>query len=440
MAAAGCTSLPGSTPSMSGNSSGPLAVYYLDVGQGDSALIRFHNTTILIDAGETEMGDRVVADLQRLGVTRIDLLVATHAHSDHIGGMPAVLAAFPVGRVLDAGVPSTSPVYEKFLQQVDKRQIPYTVAVQGETIDLDPALRILVLSPPGERLNDDLNQNSVVLKVSYGTTAFLFTGDMGGEAETALAKSGYPLESQVLKVGHHGSYSSSSAAFLARVNPDIAVISLGKANDYGHPHQQTLDRLAAAGSTIFRTDNDGTVRVISDGSSIGVTTEKGDAGFWNAAVYATTPIVPATPVMMNVTLNTSGIAAALPENITIPVTLPPIQLGNASSVYISAVQFDAPGDDRVNLNGEWVRVANRGSGPVLIAGWTLSDRTSSFTYIFPAVVLLPEETVTVYTGSGTMNDTSLFMGRSAPVYGNSGDTAILRDGAGTIVDQKDGVW
>lgn len=439
-AAAGCTTLPGTTtsPLAGSNFTGPLAVYYLDVGQGDSELIRFHNTTILIDAGEAEMGDRVVSNLHRLGVTRIDLLVATHAHSDHIGGMPAVLSAFPVGRVIDPGVPSTSPVYESFLKQVEKRKIPYSVAVQGETIDLDPALRILVLSPPEKRLNDDPNQNSVVLRVSYGTTSFLFTGDMGGETESALAKSGYALDARVLKVGHHGSSGSSSAVFLSRVNPDIAVISLGKANDYGHPHKETLDRLAAAGSTIFRTDTDGTVRVISDGSRIGVTSEKGDAGLWNAAVYAQTPTAPVSPPLPSVTLNTSALESLVPENITIPVTLPAVQLGNASSVYISSVQFDAPGDDRNNLNGEWARVANRGEGPVLITGWTLSDRTGSFTYTFPAVVLLPEESVTVYTGSGAMNDTSLFMGKSSPVWGNAGDTAILRDGSGTIIDQRSG--
>jgi beta-lactamase superfamily II metal-dependent hydrolase len=418
-----------------------LSVYYLDVGQGDSELILFHNTTILIDAGETEMGDRVVADLEQLGVTRIDLLVATHAHSDHIGGMQAVLNAFPVGRVLDAGVPSTSPIYEKFLQQIGKRQIPYSVAEQGETIDLDPALRILVLTPPKERLNDDLNQNSVALMISYGTTAFLFMGDLGGETEMALTKAGYSLDAQVLKVGHHGSEYSTSTAFLNRVHPQTAIIEVGADNPYGHPHNPTLRRLEAAGATVYRTDCDGTILVRSDGASYTVITETGGSGVWNVTTpavpvitLATTPVGTFVPPLRNASINMTNLVPAIPSNIT----LPNIQLGNASSVHISAVQFDAPGDDRVNLNGEWVRVANQGTGPVLIAGWTLSDRTNSSPYTFPAIVLLPKESVTVYTGSGIMNDTALFMGHSSPLFGNSGDVAILRDGAGTIIDQNNG--
>ncbi len=126
-------------------------MYFLDVGQGDSTLFVVDGKTILIDAGEVDMGDRVVSDLRTLGVTRIDLLVATHPHSDHIGGMQKVLAAFPVGQVLDSGLPHPSPIYEHFLETIDRKNIPYRVAEQGQTIDVDPALRIFVLSPPAQR-------------------------------------------------------------------------------------------------------------------------------------------------------------------------------------------------------------------------------------------------------------------------------------------------
>ncbi len=121
---------------------GNLSVYFLDVGQGDSTLFVVDGKTILIDAGETDMGDRVVSDLRKLGVTKIDLLVATHPHSDHIGGMQTVLAAFPVGQVLDAGLPYPSSIYEHFLETIDRKNIPYQVAEQGQTIDVDPALRV----------------------------------------------------------------------------------------------------------------------------------------------------------------------------------------------------------------------------------------------------------------------------------------------------------
>ncbi|MFA4850787.1 MAG: MBL fold metallo-hydrolase [Methanoregula sp.] len=207
---------------------GKLSAYFLDVGQGDASLIIFGNKTILIDAGEIDMGDRVVSDLKELGVSRIDLLVATHPHSDHIGGMQKVLDNFPVSQVLDSGMPHSSVLYERFLETIEKKKIPYKVAVQGDAINLDPTLRIVVLSPPEKRFGDDLNTNSIMLRISYGTINFLFTGDAGGEAETALAKSGYTLDSQILKVGHHGSMHSSSPAFTARVHPETAIISLGQ--------------------------------------------------------------------------------------------------------------------------------------------------------------------------------------------------------------------
>jgi len=440
-AGAGCITGTGHRSSLDQNTTGDLRAYFLDVGQGDASIILFKDKVIVIDSGETDQGDEVVAALEELGVEKIDLLVATHPHSDHIGGMQKVLANFRVQKVLDSGTPSTSPLYERFLERVEKQGITYIVARQGQTIDIDPALGILVLWPPENRSSDDPNANSIVVRLSYGTVNLLYTGDATASAEEAITKTGYPLNAQVLKIGHHGSSGSSSAPFLSRVNPDIAIIPVGNANDYDHPHKATLDRLAAVGAMVFRTDTDGTIRVISDGSTIGVATEKGNAGFWNAAVYATTP-GPATPGMTTrTTFPTPAVSPTITNlvpAISSPVTLPAIQLGNASSVYISAVQFDAPGDDRANLNGEWVQVANRGSGPVLIAGWTLSDRTNRSPYTFPAVVLLPHEFVTVYTGSGAMNDTALFMGQTSPLFGNSGDLVILRDGAGTIIDQNNG--
>jgi competence protein ComEC len=438
---AGCTGTFGtpSGPVLNQSTTGDLKAYFLDVGQGDSSVILFRDKVILIDAGDTDRGDTVVRALQDLGVRKIDLLVATHPHADHIGGMQAVLTNFEVGRVLDSGLPTSSSLYEKFLSTIDRKQIPYIVAERGQTLDIDPALRILVLSPPKEWTSDDLNANSIVLRVSYGTVNLLYTGDATAPAEEALVTSGYPLDAQVLKVGHHGSSGASSPVFLQRVSPQVAILSLGRGNDYGHPHRETLERLKAAGPMVFRTDMDGTIRVESDGNTLSVMTENGDAGFWNAAVTATTPAsATSSPVTLlpTISLNMTDLVSSIPANVTIPVTLPLVQLGNTSGVYISRVQFDAPGDDRLNLNGEWVTVANRGNEAVLIAGWTLSDKTGSDTYTFPAVILLPSSSVTVFSGSGSMNDTALYMGRSSPLWGNSGDRAILRDGAGTVIDTR----
>ncbi len=418
-------------PSQQAENEGKLSAYFLDVGQGDSSLIIFGDKTILIDAGEIDMGDRVVNDLKALGVTRIDLLVATHPHSDHIGGMQKVLETFPVGQVLDSGIPHSSVLYERFLETIDKKNIPYEVAVQGDTIDLDPALRIVVLSPPEQRFGDDLNTNSIVLRISYGTINFLFTGDAGGEAETALVKSGYALDAQILKVGHHGSLHSSSPAFIARAHPETAIISLGQNNPYGHPHQQAVDSLTGAGATIYRTDRDGTILVKSDGTSYAVKTEKGPGG--PAPGATPKPQVTGSPTVIVPPLPT------LPAVVNISVPRPSIavpQIGNATAVVISATQFNAPGDDRQNVNGEWVQLANHGDDTVLLAGWTLSDNSRSTLYTFPAMFLVPGETVTIFSGSGMLNNTALFMGKMEPVWGNSGDIAILKDGNGRIIDQK----
>ena len=414
-----------------GENDGRLSAYFIDVGQGDSSFIIFGNKTILIDAGEMDMGDRVVSDLKERGITRIDLLVATHPHSDHIGGMQKVLENFPVSKVLDAGMPHTSVLYERFLETIDKKNIPYKVAVQGDEINLDPALRIVVLSPPEQRFGDDLNTNSIVLRISYGTVNFLFTGDAGGEAETALVKSGYAPDAQILKVGHHGSLHSGSPTFIARVHPEIAVIPLGLDNPYGHPHNQAVDTLTGAGATIYRTDRDGTILLRSDGISYSVKTQRGVNGLAPVVTPASRAATTHTEIPLLPTLPPEAL------NITFPQPLVPVpQIGNATAIVISAIQFNAPGDDRQNVNGEWVQLANRGDDTVLLAGWTISDNSRSTQYTIPAIVLVPGETVTIYSGSGMLNNTALFMGKTEPVWGNSGDIAILKDGTGKIIDQR----
>lgn len=470
---AGCTNPPGTFPGRSSeaDNSGDLRAYFLDAGQGDSSLVLFRDKVILIDAGDVDQGDLIVSDLRKLGVDHIDLLVATHPHSDHIGGMQDVLAAFPVHEVLDSGLPHTSAVYEHFLEMVDRKDIRYVTAEQGQTIDLDPTLSILVLSPPKERVDGDLNANSIVLKISHGTISFLFTGDAGKTAESALMRTGYSPSAQVLKVAHHGSSDATSAAFLSRVSPEVAVISLSEDNPYGYPHRETLDTLQAAVPVVYRTDIDGTILIRSDGASYSVTTEKGKGGI-RVSPYppssmmspettapsvissptssgpVTIPALPAAPLNLTVpTLPdippgpTIPTIPAIPPDISIPlpsVPLPAAQIGNALFVKIDAVQFNAPGDDRENLNGEWVRITNSGEGPVLIAGWTLSDTSGAEPYTFPAVLLLPRAPVTVYTGIGVMNDTAIFMGRIEPIWGNSGDTAFLRDGSGNLIDKRSG--
>jgi beta-lactamase superfamily II metal-dependent hydrolase len=413
---------------------GNLSVYFLNVGQGDATLFMVDGKTILIDAGTVDKGDRIVTDLKTLGIRRIDLLVATHPHSDHIGGMEKVLTAFPVGQVLDSGLPHSSPLYKGFLETVDRNNIPYRVAEQGQTIAVGPVLRLFVLAPPGQRDGDDPNINSVVLRISYGMIDFLMTGDVSGDGEDALLTYGYPLDAEILKVAHHGSSSSTSPEFLGRVRPEMAIISLGADNPYGYPHTETHNLLQKNGVAIYRTDIDGTIVVRTDGMSYSVKTEKNDRGIWTVPVMNGTarpfPVItiPSFPTLEPVGFPNFTLPPP-PSNFSFP------QIGNSSGIHISETQFNAPGDDRQNLNGEWVRLTNTGEDIVLISGWTLSDSSNKTLYTFPAVFLAPGEMITVYSGTGTLNQSAVFMNKNEPVWGNSGDIAVLKDGNGILIDQ-----
>ncbi len=249
-----------------------LTAHFIDVGQGDSILLQFNQTDILIDAGSQNMGPRVETYLRNQGVSDLDLVVSTHPHEDHIGGLVKILQDFPVEQVLDSGQPHSSQIFNTYLTLIDQKNITYTAAERGQKINLDPDISIDVLSPPQTLFAGDLNQNSIVLKVAYNNVSFLLMGDAGREAENSLISSGQDLKSDILKVGHHGSSSSSNYLFLNEVLPSISIISVGADNDYGHPTQQTLSALEDIGSTIYRTDTSGNIIVTTDGQSYSIST------------------------------------------------------------------------------------------------------------------------------------------------------------------------
>ncbi|MDD5370439.1 MAG: MBL fold metallo-hydrolase [Anaerolineaceae bacterium] len=250
---------------------GNLRVHYIDVGQGDSILIVSPDgKTMLIDGGE--QGSGALVYLQSLGIDHLDLMVATHPHSDHIGGLVEILRAMPVDEVVTNGQPHTTSIYERFLDAIDTAKAVYIEAQRGDQIALGN-LVFEVLSPA--RLSGaDLNDNSLVLRLEYGATSFLFTGDVQAEGEGGLLASGLPLQATILKVAHHGSASSSTPAFLAAVHLKVAVYSAGLGNDYGHPRPETLAHLAGVGAEIYGTDVNGTVIVTTDGSGYSVQTAR----------------------------------------------------------------------------------------------------------------------------------------------------------------------
>ncbi len=245
---------------------------FLDVGQGDCTFIRTPSgRTMLIDGGgrpEDSDSDRlgmtvVEPFLRRQGVNRLDLVILSHPHDDHVQGLVPVVRDFRVGMVLDPGIPHGSKAYQRFLTTIHGQRIPYHQAVRCQVIDFGDGVRAQVLNPPpgSAAESEDANDASAVIRFTYGTHAILMTGDAGTATESDILASGADLRSDVLKVGHHGSSYSTGDEWLSAVNPRIAVISVGRGNPFGHPSSKTLDQLSKHHAQVYRTDECGAVTV-----------------------------------------------------------------------------------------------------------------------------------------------------------------------------------
>ena len=255
---------------------GLLEVHSIDVGQGDCFFLRTPEQAVLIDSGERENADTIVEYLHALGVEQLDLAVATHPHSDHIGAMAEVLEQIPAQTILMPDLPDsivpTTKTYERLLDTIEQQQIQVELTEPGMRYDLGQGAVLTVLGPVKQYR--DLNLMSVVCRVDAGATSFLFTGDMEKEAEQDLIAAGANLHVDVLKAGHHGSSTSSSKEFLQEVSPLCTVISLGEGNSYGHPHKEAVERLHSYGP-IYRTDLLGNIVFYSNGDSIYIQSQKG---------------------------------------------------------------------------------------------------------------------------------------------------------------------
>lgn len=251
---------------------GNLEIYFLDVGQGDSSLIIDGDMVMLVDGGEKEEAEFIIGFLKKLGIEKIDYMVATHPHSDHIGSLAEIINYFPVDNIILPEITHTSKTYENLILSISENNVNAIFPDVYDTFTLDNA-SFTILGPEPNR-HDDLNDNSIVFKLDYGNSSFMFTGDAEKAEEEDILSLNTNLGSDVLKVGHHGSNTSTSKEFLDRVNPSIAIISCGKDNSYGHPNEEIMNLLSERNINIFRTDTDGTIKVISDGEKIMVEKEK----------------------------------------------------------------------------------------------------------------------------------------------------------------------
>lgn len=395
---------PGATPaqadglSVGQQNAAQFRVYFIDVGQGDAALLRDPGGfDVLIDGGPPEAGARLVAFLRAQGVDSVEVMVATHADDDHTGGLAAVLQAgdIHVGALYYNGLAASGSAWLDVLAGASARGLTPVAAGYPDGFNWGTMIA-QALSPAPELDDPYFNQQSLVLRVQYGAVRLLFSGDIDSVTEAALLGRGAPLEAEILKVAHHGSAGSSTEAFLAVVGAETAVISVGAGNDYGHPAAAALARLRAAGALVRRTDLEGTLLVESDGVTYTVSSARG------------------RQVYLPLALSPQGAAPALPD------------------IRIAAVFEDGSGS---NEPDEYVELRSAQPSAVELAGWTLRDN-SGRVFTFPSFSMQPGQVCRVYTNENHPEWCGFNYASGSAIWNNGGDCAVLRDGLGQEVAKR----
>lgn len=256
-----------------------LTLHIFDVGQGDGMLILSPTgKTVLVDGGPPEARAKLAARIKELVHGPIDLMIMTHPHADHLGGLEAVLDAVGARIFMEPGFDHPSPLYNHLLEALEKKKVPLKIGEAGRNIDLGGGASMHLLAPSKPFLRNtrsDVNACSIVFRMTYGSTSFFLAADSEDETEQRILATGETLASDVYKVAHHGSRHSSSGALLERIHPKIAVVSVGARNDYGHPTRAALERLEAVNAQVLRTDLEGEIVLKSDGAKVTYVTEKG---------------------------------------------------------------------------------------------------------------------------------------------------------------------
>lgn len=293
-----------------------LSVHYIDVGQGDATLITCGGEAMLIDAGDNSAGTALQMYLQKEGISNLKYVIGTHPDADHIGGMDVILYKFDCDTIIMPDIKKDTATYRDVEDVIEEKGYSVTFPVPGNVYELGDA-EIEIIGPLQTYEED--NDNSIVLLLRHGSNTFLFTGDASENAENDILAQGYDVTADVYKVGHHGSYTSTSQQFLVAICPAYAVISCGADNDYGHPHMSVLKRLRDAGVKVFRTDEQGTIIATSDGSNITWNVQPSQT--WAAGEKKETEetpseqqmVIPQTPQEYRYVCNTNSMKFHLPE-------------------------------------------------------------------------------------------------------------------------------
>ena len=402
-----------------------LQISYIDVGQGDSALIRDSGgSDVLIDGGKTSAGPTIVAYLRSQGVDDIDVMVASHADSDHIGGLIDVLdmTDIPVESVVYSGYPGDTAIWDSFVSAVASEGITLTVA-QFPAALIWGDITAHILNPEPGLVNPETNDASVVVLLEYGSKRFLFPGDIDSSIEADVIAHGTPVAADILKVSHHGSKYSSSEDFLAAVLPKEAVISMGD-NSYGHPSEETLDRLLAAGARIWRTDENGTILVVSDGITYTIQGETTNIPLflYLPMVINAHPPLPPTPV--------TPVPTEPPTATPTPTQAPPPP---APVIEISFIFYD--GVVPYVESDEYAQITNSGTGVTDLQGWRLNAGDPGQDFVFPSYNIQPGQSCRVYTNEYHPESCGFSFGSSSALWSNSGDCGYLYDSTGGLVDE-----
>lgn len=249
-----------------------LTVRFVDVGQADCEIIQFPDgRNIIIDAGKNETEDELVETIKKYGIEKFDYAIATHPHEDHIGGMDKVIDNFEIGCIYMPDAVTTTKTFESMLDSIENKNVKVIQAKAGVSV-IDEENISMVFVAPNSDSYEEMNDYSAVVRLEYGDLSFLFTGDAEAVSEAEILENGMDISADVLKVGHHGSSTSSTEEFLKKVSPSYAVMEVGKDNSYGHPHDETLKALKNI--EVYRTDLHGTITMVCDGMNIKITTEK----------------------------------------------------------------------------------------------------------------------------------------------------------------------